>query len=239
MAKVATKAPKPSAALSRTLRSCSLVEVPSPADLARSLTDDDWIALTVALDEPGEHNMDVAVGLLTAVVTAPTPIQPSTWLPLALGDYELTAPDDPVLGLMLRAYNTIFSMLRAVEVMCPHAHEVAEIEHFCTGYMMGVELDNAWTQDFDAMNPVLPIAVLAGIRPLNHPDDEDHVDDEDAWMQEARQCLPLLILEAFTVTAARRRLAVAGSHARSGTKIGRNDPCACGSGKKYKKCCGR
>lgn len=25
----------------------------------------------------------------------------------------------------------------------------------------------------------------------------------------------------------------------SGTKIGRNDPCPCGSGKKYKKCCGR
>lgn len=25
---------------------------------------------------------------------------------------------------------------------------------------------------------------------------------------------------------------------RNGTKIGRNDPCSCGSGKKYKKCCG-
>jgi uncharacterized protein YecA (UPF0149 family) len=24
-----------------------------------------------------------------------------------------------------------------------------------------------------------------------------------------------------------------------GQKIGRNDPCPCGSGKKYKKCCGR
>ena len=26
---------------------------------------------------------------------------------------------------------------------------------------------------------------------------------------------------------------------RNGPKIGRNDPCPCGSGKKYKKCCGR
>ena len=25
----------------------------------------------------------------------------------------------------------------------------------------------------------------------------------------------------------------------SGRKVGRNDPCPCGSGKKYKKCCGR
>ncbi|UCD18701.1 MAG: SEC-C domain-containing protein [Candidatus Zixiibacteriota bacterium] len=26
---------------------------------------------------------------------------------------------------------------------------------------------------------------------------------------------------------------------REGKKVGRNDPCPCGSGKKYKKCCGR
>ncbi len=25
---------------------------------------------------------------------------------------------------------------------------------------------------------------------------------------------------------------------REGRKVGRNDPCPCGSGKKYKKCCG-
>ncbi|RKZ70382.1 MAG: hypothetical protein DRR19_33410, partial [Candidatus Parabeggiatoa sp. nov. 1] len=28
------------------------------------------------------------------------------------------------------------------------------------------------------------------------------------------------------------------SELRTGPKIGRNDPCSCGSGKKYKKCCG-
>ena len=26
---------------------------------------------------------------------------------------------------------------------------------------------------------------------------------------------------------------------RVGAKVGRNDPCPCGSGKKYKQCCGR
>ncbi|OQY03760.1 MAG: hypothetical protein B6I22_10905, partial [Desulfobacteraceae bacterium 4572_123] len=26
---------------------------------------------------------------------------------------------------------------------------------------------------------------------------------------------------------------------RTNKKIGRNDPCPCGSGKKYKKCCGK
>ena len=28
-------------------------------------------------------------------------------------------------------------------------------------------------------------------------------------------------------------------YVRATAKIGRNDPCPCGSGKKYKKCCGR
>jgi uncharacterized protein YchJ len=29
------------------------------------------------------------------------------------------------------------------------------------------------------------------------------------------------------------------SYVRSCEKVGRNDPCPCGSGKKYKKCCGQ
>ncbi len=41
--------------------------------------------------------------------------------------------------------------------------------------------------------------------------------------------------------AARRQLASSkpGPKRKSAQKIGRNDPCPCGSGKKYKKCCGR
>ena len=31
----------------------------------------------------------------------------------------------------------------------------------------------------------------------------------------------------------------AGKKAKPEVKVGRNDPCPCGSGKKYKKCCGR
>ncbi|MBM3335726.1 SEC-C domain-containing protein [Candidatus Sumerlaeota bacterium] len=35
------------------------------------------------------------------------------------------------------------------------------------------------------------------------------------------------------------RLLNSPAAAGSGRKVGRNDPCPCGSGKKYKKCCGR
>jgi preprotein translocase subunit SecA len=41
--------------------------------------------------------------------------------------------------------------------------------------------------------------------------------------------------EAYEAAQAATRTAVAQ---RSVSKVGRNDPCPCGSGKKYKKCCG-
>jgi uncharacterized protein YchJ len=34
------------------------------------------------------------------------------------------------------------------------------------------------------------------------------------------------------------RLEYESIHEPTGTKVGRNEPCTCGSGKKYKKCCG-
>jgi preprotein translocase subunit SecA len=36
-----------------------------------------------------------------------------------------------------------------------------------------------------------------------------------------------------------RRFESPTTYKRSGAKVGRNDPCPCGSGKKFKKCCGK
>lgn len=45
--------------------------------------------------------------------------------------------------------------------------------------------------------------------------------------------------EAAKVTGTNKDADVAGPKRRATAKIGRNDPCPCGSGKKYKFCCGR
>jgi preprotein translocase subunit SecA len=49
--------------------------------------------------------------------------------------------------------------------------------------------------------------------------------------KEAPQRAPVMA-QASTGVSKKKQLKVAGK------KIGRNDPCPCGSGKKYKKCCG-
>ena len=65
----------------------------------------------------------------------------------------------------------------------------------------------------------------------------------DGWMQFYRHALPGLRRLAGEVSAARERerraMAAQVAASRGGTPVGRNDPCPCGSGLKYKKCCGR
>jgi len=61
----------------------------------------------------------------------------------------------------------------------------------------------------------------------------------EAFFEHAHERL-LALAEKWKENQAKER--EAGSPARAGgpdgAKIGRNDPCPCGSGRKYKKCCG-
>jgi uncharacterized protein YecA (UPF0149 family) len=49
--------------------------------------------------------------------------------------------------------------------------------------------------------------------------------------------------EAILTEEKRREIAkayrISGIYVHEGARLGRNDPCPCGSGKKYKNCCGK
>ncbi|MCJ7745231.1 MAG: SEC-C domain-containing protein, partial [Actinobacteria bacterium] len=53
-----------------------------------------------------------------------------------------------------------------------------------------------------------------------------------AQVVEVEERLPLRVVESSGDEEP------AGAEQRHKDKVGRNDPCPCGSGKKYKKCCG-
>jgi uncharacterized protein YecA (UPF0149 family) len=55
---------------------------------------------------------------------------------------------------------------------------------------------------------------------------------DDASLDESAAAIPRAIL-------ALHALATMYSRSNPLTKTGRNDPCPCGSGQKYKRCCGR
>ena len=66
----------------------------------------------------------------------------------------------------------------------------------------------------------------------------DHIDDMDQFHVQVEQKIERE--EAPKITGTNKDAEVEKKpYVRKGAKVGRNDPCPCGSGKKYKNCCGR
>lgn len=85
-----------------------------------------------------------------------------------------------------------------------------------------------------AVNPHVPDYLLTGKKPpLQDPDSVTVGGRDEAWM-----CAKLF-RQAWESTPGALPWLKAGQKALAVPKTGRNDLCPCGSGKKYKKCCGR
>ena len=73
------------------------------------------------------------------------------------------------------------------------------------------------------------------------------LDEEDRFMEEAGELIPacVIAIAAYWRGKGPKQFSMSlpsGSSTKpapTSTKVGRNDPCPCGSGKKFKKCCGK
>ena len=191
--------------------------------------------------------LDELQGFLCAIVSGPEPIPPSEWLPAALGDsmrYESEAQAQQVLDLVMRFYNHIAQALNADEgfdfvLYRPDETTEYDYETWCLGYLYGVDLSPvAWEEagDADEIDELLfPLVALAGELPA----------------QSVRQMKPGELERLLTACREDFGAIVCGIHQywrvvrakpttirRAESKTGRNDPCPCGSGKKFKQCCG-
>jgi hypothetical protein len=54
-------------------------------DLARPLSNDEWVELTDVLGVGDGPDIDYCVGLVTAIASAPSLVPPSEWLAVVLG----------------------------------------------------------------------------------------------------------------------------------------------------------
>jgi uncharacterized protein len=88
--------------------------------------------------------------------------------------------------------------------------------------------------------------ILSPILLLNFEDDTplDELDIAKTlqYRSELTQCIPGCIAWIYRYWKPYRQAVlertVTTQALRDGVKVGRNDPCPCGSGKKFKKCCG-
>jgi uncharacterized protein len=207
----------------------------------------------LASDVFGQHAMplDAMQGFMAAVVSAPDLILPSRWLPVALGgegDWESVEAARGALELLMRLYNEIaldlFEGHGIDPMLYPLDESSEELDYamWALGYLEGVDLaEPAWdvSGDPDEVEDLLfPFMILAG--GLEH----DPVLRESLALKETEQAellascredLAATVQDAYDYWLEKRRPQTVR---RETPKIGRNDPCICGSGKKFKQCCG-
>ncbi len=224
--------------------------------------------LEAELDALGEAAMVVSEldGYLTGILVCPELIPPAEWLPPIWGetgeDDAVAAGDmfdskehlDDVIAAIMAHYNAIGRVLHER----PEKHApILEIDE-----ESGEILWEAWAQGFEAAMR-LRVEAWAPLSPHEDSEEEDvteeiaamnlmvafvsiacgYADDMDFTPEQIEmmtQEAPSIIPGVVTTLNAWRMSQRSDPHPRAGNgpKVGRNDPCPCGSGKKYKKCCG-
>lgn len=204
--------------------------------------------------------LDCLDGYLTAIVSGPVMLKPSEWLPRVWGP---TTRDEPgfdtfeqaerITGLIMRHLNgLIWSLQEDTEAFEPvfdtvtypdDPHEYSDGEMWAYGYMTGIELQrNNWNAFFDEPNSSVVLRPIYLLGAEEVAPEEEVLTETPAQREELSNQIPASVAwiyrfwQPYRLAVAERT--VATSFQRENPKIGRNDPCPCGSGKKFKKCCG-
>jgi len=206
----------------------------------RPLEDKEHDALSELLEDSGCMSYWELRGLLTAVVSAPTLIPPDTWQRVAFGENAFASPEDAreVIGLVFRLYNQIITELDEYSPVLYNDAPDDIVSEWCWGYVKGARLDPVWFSNENDAAFVIPAAILSGDLPLVGEKDADGklIEDATPQRQKARAALDVNVLAAYRRFQERRRKP---APATAAPKVGRNEPCPCGSGRKHKKCCGQ
>jgi len=214
------------------------------------------------------HPLDVALldGYLVGVLLQPELVLPTQWLPYIFDENGKASafPDldaaQKAMGLIMRRYNELNACILAREPIDPIVFEVENEAGEPLSGKAGVVALAPWSmgfaialEHFPALAAALDLdEALAGhvaciLRHLPANPDADAADMQNynelqqlidgeaplADLDEAIADLSLLVMDAAAVTRP--------SHpqTRTSPKVGRNDPCPCGSGRKYKTCHGK
>jgi uncharacterized protein len=214
-------------------------------DLGAPLSDDDLDHLADFLDSSSvsDDSMDIveAHGFITAIVSAPTMLMPSRWQPILFGggpEFQSMIEAQEIIGVLMRLNNEIASALQSRSFVPLGYPDPEDVERWCEGYLRGARLDDAWWgADEDGAALIFPIGVLAGAFDLVGEQDADggKIVDPTKHIERCREMLPEYVQRAYDHFVELRRAALA--RPAKASKVGRNDPCPCGSGRKYKKCC--
>jgi len=226
--------------------------------LDEALTDAEYDRLEAILDSlPGEEAMDLEEmdGFFAALISGPVTVPPSMYLDEIFGGERAPlATRDEVeefMDLAVRHWNGIARELTSKDLVfvpwlvAEEGEEVPRGNGWAWGFMRGVALcEEEWQEIFkdeDKFAMLLPVLALAHendpdeeLRTWKTPPDEELRKTVLTGLAVATQKIHDYFLRRRTGEIAVRRSGVGEAR----RKMGRNDPCYCGSGKKFKRCCG-
>lgn len=194
-------------------------------------------------------------GYLTGIVVAPDMILPGEWFAGLWGKDEpvFDSKDQiqTVMGAVMDRYNAIIAAidagLKKLEAKQPidyrplflasdskPGHDVVRtwVRGFAKAMALAPEAWGSLVEDERTQVLVAPFIGFMDVKAL----DLDSGDNIDELLDEAASAIPrmtLILRKLAQIRSARPHAAVARA-----SKPGRNAPCPCGSGRKYKRCCG-
>jgi uncharacterized protein len=196
--------------------------------------------------------MDTLHGYMTAIAIGPETIMPAEWLLKVWGDDPKQAPkwknskeEERIVNLIMRFMNEVLVTFEVAPkefepLFCEAEHEgenLIDAEAWCWGFWEGMELrPGSWDPIFESdAAPLMHPIYLLGADEI----EEEELKEVETPMQGHKLALAIEAnLPAIYRFWVPLRKAAVQTIKREEPKVGRNDDCPCGSGKKFKKCCG-
>lgn len=219
--------------------------------MTQPLTDDEFGQLEAFLDAAGPRamNLESLDGFFAALICSPDMVPPSEYLSQIWGEdfsFESEEQAAGILGLLMRHWNTISGTLNRtlaapdvyLPVLLKGEDGVACGNDWAQGFLRGIGLRaGRWSDmlDEEHCGPLFPMMLLA------HEHDPDPALRPRPVTPEQREELLMMMIAGLTKIyrhfEPQRRPHSQSSLKQTQSKVGRNAPCPCGSGKKYKRCC--
>ncbi|HEX7664828.1 MAG TPA: UPF0149 family protein [Polyangiaceae bacterium] len=182
------------------------------------------------------------IGLFVSVFVGPDHVAPSTWLTKVMGDAPFATKEQGqrTMQMLTMLYNDVGRSLAADPAnVVPPADEDEAVADFASGMFEGAKLHPRWLAEHEGLMLMVIFGALAGVVPDEElveaeGEEEKTLADPAAWKKEERGKLAQRVAETRAFFAGKRTV----PRVNTAAKTGRNDPCPCGSGKKYKKCHG-
>jgi len=194
-------------------------------------------------------------GYFAAILSGPRTIMPSESVPSVWDpedrkrspEFESLEQANRILGLLMRRYNTVArTLMNTEEAYVPIYAEgdTNAAASWCTGYLAGVALDAGAWKELVFSKPTW----FAPIFGLGASDEEDGAlssEQVQSWSCEIGRSTAKIHAYWLQERRARQQGTISDrlvprseSEVRRSPRVGRNEPCPCGSGRKFKRCCG-